>query len=319
MLYYIANNAIINDNNELNEYRRFSMTNSPSTLQGYLLEDFRLFHLKDQTSRTYSFHHHDFLKIMILLSGNVTYVVEGRSYPLAPWDMVLVDRGQIHRPVVDTAHPYERILLYLSPTFLETYSTKEAPLTRCFETAQYRHSQVLRLSQETLAPFKVLLQKLETNTNFRNDDFAAPLLAKALCLEFLIELNRITLSPKAGFLTESTLDYRISGLLAYINSHLEEPMDVASLSALSGLSSYHMMRLFKQETGIQKTLSRTPQRHPEQRLISCFTLSKCSIAVSIYQCIQLYSLFAKRAFSVIIINIIGHILRAVDGCDRASV
>ena len=289
-------------------------------------------------------------------------MVEGRSYPLAPWDMVLVDRGQVHRPVVDTAHPYERILLYLSPTFLETYSTKEAPLTRCFETAQYRHSQVLRLSQETLAPFKVLLQKLETNTNFRNDDFAAPLLAKALCLEFLIELNRITLSPKAGFLTESTLDYRISGLLAYINSHLEEPMDVASLSALSGLSSYHMMRLFKQETGytvgnyitekrlikardlmsqgnlrhtgllplrfpelfllftcIQKTLSRTPQRHPEQRLISCFTLSKCSIAVSIYQCIQLYSLFAKRAFSVIIINIIGHILRAVDGCDRASV
>ena len=69
MLYYIANNAIINDNNELNEYRRFSMTNSPSTLQGYLLEDFRLFHLKDLTSRTYSFHHHDFLKIMILLSG----------------------------------------------------------------------------------------------------------------------------------------------------------------------------------------------------------------------------------------------------------
>ena len=66
MLYYIANNAIINDNNELNEYRRFSMTNSPSTLQGYLLEDFRLFHLKDLTSRTYSFHHHDFLKIMIL-------------------------------------------------------------------------------------------------------------------------------------------------------------------------------------------------------------------------------------------------------------
>ena len=82
MLYYIANNAIINDNNELNEYRRFSMTNSPSTLQGYLLEDFRLFHLKDLTSRTYSFHHHDFLKIMILLSGNVTYVVEGRSYKI---------------------------------------------------------------------------------------------------------------------------------------------------------------------------------------------------------------------------------------------
>lgn len=249
MLYYIANNAIINDNNKLNERRRHSMNNLSSQPQGYLLEDFRLFHLKDQTSKEYNFHHHDFPKIMILLSGNVTYVVEGRSYPLAPWDMVLVDRGQVHRPVVDAAHPYERILLYLSPVFLEKYSTTKAPLTKCFETAQYRHSQVLRLSRDTLAPFKVLLQKIEANTSFKNNDFAAPLLAKALCLEFLIELNRITFSPKAGFLTESTLDYRISGLLAYINGHLEEPMDVVSLSALSGLSSYHMMRLFKQETG----------------------------------------------------------------------
>ena len=121
---------------------------------------------------------------MILLSGNVTYVVEGRSYPLAPWDMVLVDRGQIHRPVVDTAQPYERILLYLSPTFLETYSTKEAPLTRCFETAQYRHSQVLRLSQETLAPFKVLLQKLEANTNFRMMILQLPYLQKPCAWNF---------------------------------------------------------------------------------------------------------------------------------------
>ena len=225
------------------------MTNSTSVPQGYLLEDFRLFHLNDLNSRTYNFHHHDFLKIMILLSGNVTYVVEGRSYPLIPWDIVLVDRGQVHRPVVDTAQPYERILLYLSPSFLEKYSTKEASLTKCFETAQYRHSQVLRLSHETLAPIKVLLQKLEASTSCKNNDFASPLLAKILCLEFLIELNRITLSPKVGFLTESTLDYRISSLLAYINSHLDEPMDMASLSALSGLSSYHMMRLFKQETG----------------------------------------------------------------------
>ena len=82
MLYYIANNAIINDNNELNEYRRFSMTNSPSTLQGYLLEDFRLFHLKDQTSRTYSFHHHDFLKIMIQKTDypNVLYYLNVPLY-----------------------------------------------------------------------------------------------------------------------------------------------------------------------------------------------------------------------------------------------
>ena len=33
-----------------------------STPAGYLLEDFRLFHLKDQIAKTYHFHHHDFFK-----------------------------------------------------------------------------------------------------------------------------------------------------------------------------------------------------------------------------------------------------------------
>lgn len=52
--------------------------------QGFLKEDFRLFHLKDKVSPCYEFHYHDFLKIMVLLEGKVNYVIEGRSYSLHP-------------------------------------------------------------------------------------------------------------------------------------------------------------------------------------------------------------------------------------------
>ena len=76
--------------------------------QGFLKEDFRLFHLKDKVSPCYEFHYHDFLKIMVLLEGKVNYVIEGRSYSLHPFDIVLVGRGQIHRPEVDPGQPYER-------------------------------------------------------------------------------------------------------------------------------------------------------------------------------------------------------------------
>ena len=47
--------------------------------QGFLKEDFRLFHLKDKVRPCYEFHYHDFLKIMVLLEGKVNYVREGRS------------------------------------------------------------------------------------------------------------------------------------------------------------------------------------------------------------------------------------------------
>ena len=116
-----------------------SQTSRP---QGYLKEEFRFFHLKDLGKGPYEYHHHDFLKILILINGNVSYSIEGRSYRLMPWDMVLVDRGQIHRPEPDPSCPYERLILYLSPAFLEAHKHADSDLALCFHTA----STVLDLS-----------------------------------------------------------------------------------------------------------------------------------------------------------------------------
>ena len=168
-----------------------SQTSRP---QGYLKEEFRFFHLKDLGKGPYEYHHHDFLKILILINGNVSYSIEGRSYRLMPWDMVLVDRGQIHRPEPDPSCPYERLILYLSPAFLEAHKHADSDLALCFSTASYRHSQVLRFAKEELRPMAVLLKQLENETNSQKGDFASPLFSRLLCLEFLILLNRSCLS-----------------------------------------------------------------------------------------------------------------------------
>ena len=51
-----------------------SQTSRP---QGYLKEEFRFFHLKDLGKGPYEYHHHDFLKILILINGNV-YILHRR-------------------------------------------------------------------------------------------------------------------------------------------------------------------------------------------------------------------------------------------------
>ena len=48
--------------------------------RGWLDRDFRFFHLRDQKKQEFESHYHDFDKIIIFLSGKVTYVVEGKSY-----------------------------------------------------------------------------------------------------------------------------------------------------------------------------------------------------------------------------------------------
>ena len=64
---------------------------------GYLKEDFRLFHINDQTKKDFSYHYHDFHKIIVFISGKVTYHIEGKAYHLKPRDILLVSQGAIHK------------------------------------------------------------------------------------------------------------------------------------------------------------------------------------------------------------------------------
>ena len=65
---------------------------------GYLNEQFRLFHIKDQTSKEFAYHYHDFHKVVIFISGKAAYHIEGKTYQLNPWDILLVNRHAIRTP-----------------------------------------------------------------------------------------------------------------------------------------------------------------------------------------------------------------------------
>lgn len=46
---------------------------------GYLNSPFRLFYLEDLPGREYTYHYHDFHKLLIFLNGTVSYRVEGQG------------------------------------------------------------------------------------------------------------------------------------------------------------------------------------------------------------------------------------------------
>ena len=76
------------------EYGTYIENGSAAPRQGYLSGDYRLFHLTDSGPRDFDPHYHDFCKILILISGSVDYIVEGRTYEPEPGDLVLVNRGE---------------------------------------------------------------------------------------------------------------------------------------------------------------------------------------------------------------------------------
>lgn len=209
---------------------------------GYLKENFRLFHLRDQVQKNYNYHYHDFHKIIIFLSGKVSYHIEGKSYHLDPWDILLVSRGSIHKPEIDFSLPYERFILWIQEDIRYT------ELNTCFQKANDRSFSLIRLNSRLQERLKDIL--FELNESLKGNAFGDPLLKDALFTQFMIYINRIFLEKK--YITDKTSyssDSRIEELLRYINLHLEEDLSIDRLAEQFFFSKYHMMRKFKEETG----------------------------------------------------------------------
>lgn len=220
-----------------------------SARRGYLSENYRLFHIADTRSSVHRFHFHDFDKIVIPLSGNVTYIMEGKTYLLRKDDILLVPHHAVHQSVIRDEAPYERIVLWVNSSFLA--SQKEADLGSLFALAKDSRLCLLRLGPEQQGLFTRLLRQLEEALTSK--DFAAGLMADTLFLQLMIYLNRWTLSqsPEDAALCRQDIRYdaRIESILRYIEAHLSQELSAESLADRFFISKSHLMHRFREQTG----------------------------------------------------------------------
>lgn len=216
---------------------------------GYLDYNFRLFHLKDNVEREYKYHYHDFDKILFFINGRVNYVIEGKTYELKPYDIVFVNRQEIHKPEVDFSVPYERYVLYISPEFLEREGAGMCNLRACFENARREKSNVIRIAAIKNTNLLKQLRELEEALQ-EKEEYGAELYGKLLFLQFMVELNRACMEEEmASYSRLAVYNEKIVAILEYINQHLGEELSIENIASAFFLSKYHMMRQFKEETG----------------------------------------------------------------------
>ena len=213
--------------------------------RGYLLDDFRLFHLNDAQGTKVDYHYHDFCKLLLLRSGGGGYMVNGQRYTLEPGDMVLVGSHTIHRPEFEPGVPYERIILYISPEFLAKFRLPDCDLEECFSGAA---GHILRPSQQRQQLYAALCTRLEQE--LAGSGYGRQVLGTALLLQILTEIGRDLHSPEVEMPKPQTSENsRILDILRYIDAHLAEDLTIDALSEQFYISKFHMMRLFRQEVG----------------------------------------------------------------------
>jgi AraC-like DNA-binding protein len=225
---------------------RYVMNKDKKT--GYLDQKFRLFHLKDKTSKEFEFHYHDFNKIIILLAGTVTYFIEGKAYYLKPWDILLVNHHDIHKPIIDPTEEYERIILWIDHDFIASQNDDSSDITTCFRLADERSVNLIRLDLEFQNRLKMIIKELEVS--LQSEEFGSTLMSHALFIQFMVYINRIFLGDLYLKIDDSLkYDKQIETVLNYINDHISEELSIESLSEMFFISKYYLMHKFKKETG----------------------------------------------------------------------
>ncbi len=211
--------------------------------RGYLLEDFRLFHLQDAQGTRTDYHYHEFCKLLLLRSGTGSYSVEGQRYALVPGDVVLIGSRCVHRPEFESGVPYERTIIYISPAFLHRQSVEGCCLEDCFSG---KGGHVLRLPENRRRKLFQLADRLEQELS--GEEYGRVIVSNGLLLRLLVEIGRDLREPETARDVQ-TQNSRVQDILRYLNTHMTEDISVDQLAERFYLSKYHMMRLFRRETG----------------------------------------------------------------------
>ena len=213
--------------------------------RGYLLEDFRLFHLKDDRGTKVDYHYHEFCKTVLLLSGSGSYTVEGRRYLLLPGDIVLVGSRCVHKPEFEEGISYERMILYISPSLLAENSVPDYSLEDVFSG---KPGHVLRPAEDVRRRLRSLAEQLESEMAASGGENA--ILSRCTLLRLLVEIGR-AMQKTGSELPQPVVprDGKILDILRYLEANLAEDISIDDLAAQFFISKYHMMRRFRAQTG----------------------------------------------------------------------
>lgn len=205
-------------------------------------ETFEIFHYYDSYVKEVKLHHHDFYEVYLLNSGRVVYTVEGRTYNLVEEDLLLIAPSELHQLIVPDDTPYERVVLWLSKSFLEELSSSQTNLKSIFERTK-SEGNLIKTSKVKQQKIKDLLEEIATLKN--SFSFGDDLLCRSKITELLIFLS--------GELREEKLSAYSSGLeniLNFISDNLsDENLTISTIAEANFLSESRLSHLFKEKLG----------------------------------------------------------------------
>lgn len=225
-----------------------SLIHNFTSRQYMITPDFEYFHYIDRSSTEIDYHNHEFYEVYFFLSGDVTYIIEGKSYKLKPGDILLINNNELHKPLVFEGTLYERVVIWLNPSYLSRHGLYNTDLSLCFNSHSSGKSNLIRPSAESFHMLKKIIGKFENACN--SVSYGSDILKDLYLMEFIVYVNKCYLESYGDIDHEGVeFDEMVHNIIRYINENLNEDLSLDLLSEKFYISKYHLLREFKKHSG----------------------------------------------------------------------
>ena len=219
--------------------------------------DYEIQHKRDNCLQDVGLHHHDFYEIFFLISGDVTYRIEGRLYKIEPGDILLVSPKELHQVSIRTdVGPYERYVLWIDGKYLDSLPAEDTNLKQVLDPMWPEYTNLLRPTREWRSSIRTQMETLFQESE--DSLFGSRLEKRSLMTHLLVSFNRIALQKGSTFAVTDGSDDMVSALVDYINEHYRERLTLDMLAELFYVSKYHMSHEFQKcmGTGIYRYIQK---------------------------------------------------------------
>lgn len=196
---------------------------------------------EDISKSVFKLHNHDDYEIYMFIEGDSNYVVEGRSYSLRPYDMIVIRRHEMHRVYHRSNALYSRFVIMVKPEFFKEQDCCD--YERGFKDAYTGEGNKITADVVRSSGLYDAYMRLKKYSN----DFTEPddPVVRSIIVEILYLIDKVTL-----FANDDSSNKQLTKVINYINSHYTEDLSLEDIASRFFISKYHLCHVFKETTGL---------------------------------------------------------------------
>ena len=216
-------------------------------------------------------------EVLLLLRGEVSYLIEGETYAVSEGDMIFVAPDEIHTLKINCALPYERIVFLFDMRVLNDMMRELNIDLGAFSYDGRNRFHVIKSKMVK----KYGLDKLLVNIiSYDDSDKYKRLLIMSKLIRFAVAIDKMIEENRHDFTLPDSRDKLIAAVTEYVDRHISEPIRLDDLADKLYVSKSTLCHKFSavMNTTVNQYVALKKMRYAENLILDGASAAEAAVA-----------------------------------------